>query len=109
MELSQLIRYAPKCTLVFEQCKKELSIGGTGLRPLCLTRWTVRTGAISAVLKNYAAPWQALQIVAETSYNDYGQRANGLLAQLEKFDTYFGLKLSHLIFSGTEQTSIFKA
>ena len=104
MELSQLIMYSPKRTLVFEQCKQELSIGGTGLRPLCPTRWTVRNGAISAVLKNYAALLQALQIIAETSYDDYGQRANGLLAQLEKFDTYFGLKLSHLIFSGTEQS-----
>ena len=36
----------------------------------------------------------------------YGRKANGLNAQLEKFDTYFGLKLSHLIFSGTEQRSI---
>ena len=53
MELSQLIRYSPKCTVVFQQCKQELSIGGVGLRPLCPTRWTVWTGAIDAVLKNY--------------------------------------------------------
>ena len=106
MELSQLIRYSPKRTLVFQQCKQELSIGGTGLRPLCPTRWTVRTGAINAVLKNYPALLQALQTIAETCYDDYGRRANGLHTQLEKFDTYFGLKLSHLIFSGTEQTSI---
>ena len=40
MELSQLIRYSPKRSLVFKQCKEELSPEGTGLRPLCLTRWT---------------------------------------------------------------------
>ena len=61
---------------------------------------------INAVLKNYPALLQALQITAETCYDDYGWRANGLLAQLQKFDTYFGLKLSHLIFSGNEQTSV---
>ena len=66
----------------------------------------MRTGAINAVLKNYPALLQALQTTAETCYDDYGRRANGLLTQLEKFDTYFGLKLAHLLFSGTEQTSI---
>lgn len=41
MELSKLILYSPKLTLV---CKQEMSIEGTGLRPLCPTRWTIRTG-----------------------------------------------------------------
>ena len=49
---------------------------------------------------------KALQSIGETSYDDYGRQANGLLTQLEKFYCYFGLKLSYLIFSGTEQTSI---
>ena len=66
----------------------------------------MRTAAIDAVLKNYPALLKALQNISETCYDDYGRKANGLNAQLEKFDTYFGLKLSHLIFSGTEQTSI---
>ena len=43
--------------------------------------------------------------------DDYGRRASGLLSQLEIFDTFyqlesihifFGLKLSYLVFSGTE-------
>ena len=106
MELCKLIRYSPKRTLLLQECKQELSIGGTGLRPLCPTRWTVRTGAINAVLKNYPTLLQALQTTADTCYNDYGRRANSIFTQLHKFDTYFGLKLSHLIFSGTEQTSI---
>ena len=55
MELSQLILYSPKRTQVFQQCKLELAIGGGGLKPLCPTRWTVCTAAISAVLKNFIA------------------------------------------------------
>ena len=106
MELSQLIRYSPKRFLEFQQCKHELSPEGSGLRPLCPTRWTVRTGAIAAVLKNYAALLQALENISEESHDEYGRKANGLLAQLERFDTFFGLVLSHLVFSGTEQTSI---
>ena len=41
MEISKLIRYSPKRTLVFEQCRQDLSISGASLRPLCPTRWTV--------------------------------------------------------------------
>ena len=66
----------------------------------------MRTGAISVVLNNYPSLQQALQTVSEISYDDYGRRANCLLAQLERCDAFFGLKLSHLIFSGTEQASI---
>ena len=106
MELSQLIGYLPKRTLVFQQCKQQSAIGGSGLRPICPTRWTVRTAAINAVLNNYAALKQALQIIGESSYDDYRRRASGLLALMDNYDTYFGLKLSYLIFSGTEQTSI---
>lgn len=32
--------------------------------------------------------------------------AGGYLAQMEKFNTFFGLKLSHLVFAGTEQLSL---
>ena len=106
MQLSKLIMYSPKRSLVFQNCKREPSPEGTGLRPLCPTQWTVRTGSIDAVLRNYGAILQALTQISEESHDDYGRRANGLLSQLEKFDTYFGLKLSHLLFSGTEQTSI---
>lgn len=91
--------------LLFQQSKEDLSIEGTGLRPLCPT-WRVRTAATTAVLKTYSALLQLMQTIAETSYDDYGRRVNGLLTQLEKFDTYFGMKLSHLIFSGTKQASI---
>lgn len=106
MELSQLIGYSPKRTLVFQQFKQQLAIGGSGLRPICPTHWTVRTAAINAVLNNYPALKQALQIIGESSYDDYGRRTSGLLALMDKYDTYFDLKLSYLIFSGTEETSI---
>lgn len=62
MELSQLIGYSPKRTLVFQQRKEQLAIGGSGLRPILPTRWTERTADIDAVLNNYAALKQALQI-----------------------------------------------
>ena len=63
----------------------------------------MRTAAIDAVLRNYPALLEALETISNESHDDYGRRANGILAQLERFDTYFGLKL---VFSATEQTSI---
>ena len=105
MEISRLIKYSPTRTLVFEQCKQDMSIPGTSLRPLCPTRSTVRTAALQAVLRNYPALLEALETIGNELYDDYGRRANGIHTQLERFDTYFGLKISHLLFSATEQTS----
>ena len=106
MELSKLILYSPKRYRIFQQCKQELSPEGTGLRPLCPTRWTVRTEALNSLIRNYSAMAQALQQISDESHDDYGRRANGILCQLQRFDTFFGIKLSYLIFSATEQTSI---
>ena len=52
-EMLQLIKYSPKRYLVFEKCQKKFSPESPGLRPLCPTRWTVRTGALDIILKNY--------------------------------------------------------
>lgn len=101
LEICQLIKCSPKRTVVFQQCKEELSISGTGLRPLCPTRWTVRNVALEAILRNYPALLEAFERISLESHDDYGRRANGVLTQLG-----FGLKLSHLIFGGTEQVSI---
>ena len=100
MELSKLILYSPKRTGVFQSCKHEVSPEGTGLRPLCPTRWTVRTEALNALLRNYAAIVQALEQISEESHDDYGRRANGLLSQLERFDTFIGLSRHQSICKG---------
>ena len=64
-ELTKLVTYSPKLSLVLQKCKHQLSSEATGLCPLYPTRWTVRTGAIDAVLRNYAAIVQALAQIAE--------------------------------------------
>ena len=106
IELSKLILYSPKRTQIFQQFKQEVSPEGTGLHPLCPTRWTVRTEALNSFIRNYSAIAQALQQISDESYDDYGRRANGILSLLQRFNTFFGIKLSCLIFSATEQTSI---
>jgi hypothetical protein len=106
MEIAQLILYSPKRSLVFENVKKDTSPNAPGLRPLCPTRWTVRTGAIHSVLANYGSLLEAFTEINSTSHDDYGRRAGGVLAQMEMFKIFFGLKLSFLIFSATEQVSV---
>ena len=83
----------------------QLSPGSKSLKPLCPTRWTVCTSAISAVLSNYTLLCTALAEINAVTHDDYGRKAGGFLALMDKFCTYFGLQLSHLIFSGTEQLS----
>ena len=107
MGISQLIRYSPKRTSLFLSLQSQLSPGSTtSLKPLCPTRWTVRTAAISAVLTNYSVLCAALEEINIETHDEYGMKAGGYLAQMENFSTYFGLKLSHLVFSGAEQLSL---
>ena len=49
---------------------------------------------------------EMLQQINAECHDDYGHTAGGYPAQMEKFSTYLGLKMSRLIFAGTEQLSI---
>ena len=53
-ELNSLIRASPKHLGLFHQLKNELGYSTPGLKPLCPTRWTMRSAALDAVIKNYA-------------------------------------------------------
>ena len=104
-ELIQLIKWSPKRHSLFETLKLEDSPDSPHLRTLCPTRWTVRNGAIDAILSNYGALCKTLNEISENGRDEYALKANGLLHTMEKFSTYFGLKLGYLIFSVTEQLS----
>lgn len=103
MEIAQLMQYSPKRSTLFSSLQTSDS---KNLKPLCPTRWTVRTSAISAVLSNYSVLCVALEPINVETSDDYGRKAGGFLAIMEKFSTFFGLKLSHMLFSGTEQLSL---
>ena len=46
-----------------------------------------------------------LEEVHATGRDEYAMKAGGFKRQLEQFDTFFGLKLSYLLFAPTEQLS----
>ena len=97
--MASLIRASPKRLALFQKLKHELAVGTPGLKPFCPTRWTVRTGALDAVICT------ELEQIGRECYGEPSRKASGLLALMEKFTTFFGLKLSHLVFSATEQLS----
>ena len=49
---------------------------------------------------------ETLDEVHQTTHDEYGYKAAGLLSALEKFSTLFGLKLSHLAYGASETLSI---
>ena len=59
-----------------------------------------------SLLTDYALLLETLDEIQLTTHDEYGQKAGGLLQSLEKFNTLFGLRLSHLLFSAAEQVSL---
>ena len=104
IDLAQEITFSPKRTGLFAEKKDEFISGSTTINILCETRWTVRHGCITAILENYEA-LQTKEEVNQTTHDDYGRKAGGQLALMEKCSTYFGFCLSKLLFGASEQLS----
>ena len=62
IELVKLIKFSPKRSSLFQALKSQMSPETHDLRPLCPTRWTVRTGAIEAVIANYKTLCTVLKV-----------------------------------------------
>ena len=106
MEIIQLIKYSPKHQVTFEGIQKQQDYpSNSGIRTLCPTRWTVRTGAMQAIITNYEALRETMEVASQGT-DDCSRRTNGMLALMDCFSTYFGLKFAILLFSITEQMSI---
>ena len=100
-EIVGLIHYSPKCTDLFNEKLLQSNGPKCGIKPLCPTRWTVRTEAMDAVIKQYSVIMETMEEVHTTTRDEYGLKAGGVLAALEIF---FGLKLGHL-FGAAEEIS----
>ena len=99
--LIQLIKCSPKRLTLFNSIRNNVALGNEStplLRNICPTRWTVRNGSIYSVLQNYSNLIATLDEV-KTGSDKYAAQGRGLLAQMESFDIFFGLKLAHLVFS----------
>ena len=105
-EISKLIAFSPKRAHLFStKLSASSSDDVLSIKPFCPTRWTARTVAIDAVLKDYTILIETMDEVNQTTHDDNGLKARGVLLALEKFDTYFWLKFGHLIFGVSEEVS----
>ena len=103
-EICNFIKSSPKRLSLFERMKIESGMSSSlpSLKPLCPTRWTVRTGAVLSVLKNYAIVQEELEHLGQGS-GDSSAKATGLSINMEQFQSFFGLKLSYMVFVAVEQ------
>lgn len=74
---------------------------------LCPTRWTIRhtCTSVDSIIRNFKVLQTTLDEIAQ-GRAEYAAKASGLLSRMEQFDTFFSLKLAHLLFSAAEQLSI---
>ena len=93
-EIVKLINYSPKRKHLFSEMLIESDGPHCGIKPLCPTRWTVKTEAIDAVIKQYAVIIETMEEVNLTTHDEYGLKAGGVLATLEKFECLFSLVIA---------------
>ena len=101
-EMGKLTKFSPKRAHVLSQKLSENEYSTANFKTLCHTRWTARTGAIKAVLKNYAVLMDTMDEINQTIHNEYGMKAGGM-SLMKKFDTLFSLKLAYLMFAAAEK------
>ncbi|XP_027882815.1 zinc finger MYM-type protein 1-like isoform X1 [Xiphophorus couchianus] len=77
----------------------------TAIKPLCPTRWAVRSKAIRDVLSQYGSVLASLQEMASGASNT-ASTANGLLGQFRKGKTVLGLILASPVIDELECLSI---
>ncbi len=78
---------------LFKEVAKSVQGSFQTIRPLCPTRWTVRSSAIHAVLNQYESVMLALNEMAAGS-SDTANRANGLHDRFQQGNVVLGLLLA---------------
>ena len=79
MEVIQLIKLSPKRQAVFESIQSQQDSPNSSIRSLCPTRWTMRTGAMQAIVMNYET-LQSTMEVSSHGTDECSRRAGGVLA-----------------------------
>ena len=69
-EIGKLIQFSPKRHHLFSLKLQQASDSGVSLKILCPTRWTARTAAIDAILKDYGVLLEVLEEIHETTTDE---------------------------------------
>ena len=102
-QLCNIIRNSPKRLAVFNSLQSGSS-DKKSIKPLCPTRWCCRTDSLQSVLANYIPVLDTLDWIMQNGNkkSEGFKQAPGVLGQMEKFGTFFGLKLCLKLFSPVE-------
>ncbi len=89
-----------------DTCTKVIKSETSGVRTLCLTRWTVRAESLASILDNY----KNIQILWERACDsgtnsEMKARIRGVESQMKTFKFYFSIVLSEMIFQHTDKLS----
>ena len=93
LELSKIFKYSVKKKPMLLKLKSELAPATTGIKPLCLTQWTVRTESLQSIICNYTVILSVLQERVEEHKGNFEAccQARGILDAVEKFHFLFGI------------------
>ena len=70
-EKASLITNSPKRQVIFEKIQSNFGASNISVKPLCPTRWTVRTAGITVVLENYEALIDTMEDINVSGNDDY--------------------------------------
>ncbi len=70
-EIIGLIKFSPKRLHLFSSNLSTSSCSGVTIKPLSTTRWTARTAAIGAILKDYTVLMETLEEIHDTTHDKY--------------------------------------
>ena len=105
-EIIKLVKFSPRREALFENIKSQMLENSPGIRILCPTRWTVRARSLQSIIKNYSALQRLWEEAADISHDtETIARIRGVAAQMKKFEFFFGLILSEVLLSHTDNLS----
>ena len=93
-EVTKLIKFSPRRDRVLERIKAQVTPGGTSVRMLCTTRWTVRAKAFRSIIENYTSLqdcWD--EVLPLTTDSEMKNRINGAAYQMGTFNYFFCVHL----------------
>jgi len=109
-EITKLIKLSPRREALLKeiQNEKELSTGtdSISIKLLCPTRWTVRADSLMSIIENYAElldTWDNAYEAARGS--ETKARIQGVAAQMNNFDFFFGVFLCEIVLRHTDNLS----
>ena len=113
-EICVLVKYSPKREKILGSLEENIDTDSDGeknnkpvsLDKLSATRWTVRAACFEKIFKRYAALQNLWDVcLSEKLESEVRSRIIGCQAQMESFSFFFGLHLSHRLYSLTDNLS----